>query len=111
MSYGARRQKDKSGKAATTILRMGRRDRVHLRVLWAAFPARKDRSETSGMHGVALIVTAALEELLEPGPDTTQPLLFVLDGAKALAAVVQRVCGREALIQRCHLHKQRNVNR
>jgi transposase-like protein len=57
----------------------------------------------------ALVVTALLEDLVERGLDTTQPLLFVLDGAKALAAAVKRVCGRQALIQRCQVHKQRNV--
>jgi transposase-like protein len=57
----------------------------------------------------ALVVTALLEELVERGLDTTQPILFVLDGAKALAAAVKRVWGRNALIQRCQVHKQRNV--
>lgn len=57
----------------------------------------------------ALVVTALLEELVERGLETTQPMLFVLDGAKALAAAVKRVCGRNALIQRCQVHKQRNV--
>lgn len=57
----------------------------------------------------ALVVTALLEELVERGLHTTQPMLFVLDGAKALAAAVKRVCGRQALIQRCQVHKQRNV--
>jgi transposase-like protein len=55
------------------------------------------------------VVTALLEELVERGLDTTQPLLFVLDGAQALAAAVKRVCGRQILIQRCQVHKQRNV--
>lgn len=57
----------------------------------------------------ALVVTALLEELVERGLHVTQPILFVLDGAKALAAAVKRVCGRQALIQRCQVHKQRNV--
>jgi transposase-like protein len=57
----------------------------------------------------AIVVTALLEELVERGLDTTQPMLFVLDGAKALAAAVKRVCGRDVLIQRCQVHKQRNV--
>jgi transposase-like protein len=57
----------------------------------------------------AIVVTALLEELVERGLDTTQRMLFVLDGAKALAAAVKRVCGRNVLIQRCQVHKQRNV--
>jgi len=33
----------------------------------------------------------------------------VLDGAKALRAAVESVWGRNALIQRCQIHKQRNI--
>jgi transposase-like protein len=36
-------------------------------------------------------------------------VLFVLDGSKALAAGVKRVFGDRALIQRCVLHKRRNL--
>ena len=36
-------------------------------------------------------------------------ILFVLDGSKALAAGVRKVFGDHALIQRCTLHKRRNV--
>jgi transposase-like protein len=36
-------------------------------------------------------------------------VLFVLDGAKALTKVVRKVFGEQALIQRCTLHKRRNV--
>ncbi len=57
----------------------------------------------------AQVVTALLEELIERGLDTSQPTLFVLDGAKALVAGVQRVCGQQAVIQRCQIHKRRNV--
>jgi len=57
----------------------------------------------------ATVVIALLEELVERGLDTTQPMLFVLDGAKALTAAVKRLCGRRTLIQRCQIHKQRNV--
>ena len=34
---------------------------------------------------------------------------MVLDGAKALSAAVREVFGAKALIQRCTLHKRRNV--
>ncbi|WP_373235361.1 transposase, partial [Mycobacterium marinum] len=36
-------------------------------------------------------------------------LLVVIDGAKALAAAVRDVFGEKALVQRCTLHKRRNV--
>jgi putative transposase len=36
-------------------------------------------------------------------------VLVVCDGAKALSAAVREVFGDKALIQRCTLHKRRNV--
>jgi transposase-like protein len=57
----------------------------------------------------AEVVTSLLEDLRERGLDTSQPTLFVLDGAKALHAAVKRVFGKRAIIQRCQVHKARNV--
>ena len=57
----------------------------------------------------AAVSTALLEDLQQRGLDTSQPTLLVLDGAKALHAAVKRVWGRGALIQRCQVHKKRNV--
>jgi putative transposase len=57
----------------------------------------------------AAVCTALLEDLCARGLDTSSPTLLVLDGAKALHAAVKRVWGRNALIQRCQVHKKRNV--
>jgi putative transposase len=57
----------------------------------------------------AAVSTALLEDLCERGLDTSRPTLLVLDGAKALRAAVKRVWGRNAVIQRCQVHKKRNV--
>lgn len=57
----------------------------------------------------AEVVTSLLEDLRERGFDTSQPTLFVLDGATALHAGVKRVFGKLAVIQRCQVHKARNV--
>jgi transposase-like protein len=57
----------------------------------------------------AAVCVALLEDLQERGLDTSQPTLLVLDGAKALHAAVKRVWGPSAVIQRCQLHKKRNV--
>jgi len=57
----------------------------------------------------ATVVTSLLEELRERGVPTDVPTLFVLDGAKALRAAVIRVWGKFAVIQRCQVHKLRNV--
>lgn len=54
------------------------------------------------------IVKALLENLIERGLDPTKKYLFVLDGGKALSSSVRRLfAGSE--IQRCQLHKRRNV--
>jgi len=57
----------------------------------------------------AAVCTALLEDLCGRGLDTSSPTLLVLDGAKALHAAVKRVWGKNALIQRCQVHKKRNV--
>ena len=56
------------------------------------------------------VVTDLLAGLREQGLDVTCPILVVIDGAKALAAAVDAVFDRP-LIQRCQLHKIRNVER
>jgi transposase-like protein len=57
----------------------------------------------------AAVCTALLEDLCARGLDTSSPTLLVLDGAKALHAAAKRIWGRNALIQRCQVHKKRNV--
>ena len=57
----------------------------------------------------AAVCTALLEDLQGRGLDTSQPTLLVLDGSKALNAAVKRVWGPRALVQRCQVHKKRNV--
>lgn len=49
------------------------------------------------------------EELRGRGLDTDAPTLFVLDGSKALRAAVKAVWGEQAVVQRCQVHKTRNV--
>jgi putative transposase len=55
------------------------------------------------------VVTALLADLVERGLDTTGGILCVIDGAKALAAGIAKVFGGRAVVQRCTLHKRRNV--
>jgi putative transposase len=43
------------------------------------------------------------------GLDFTEPRLYVLDGGKALTAAVKKYAGESAVIQRCQVHKRRNV--
>jgi transposase-like protein len=55
------------------------------------------------------VVRALLADLVDRGLCFDDGLLVVLDGAKALSAAVREVFGAKALIQRCTLHKRRNV--
>ena len=57
----------------------------------------------------ATVVGALLSDLLERGLDFAAPRLYVLDGGKALHSAVRRHAGEAALIQRCQVHKKRNV--
>jgi putative transposase len=57
----------------------------------------------------ATVVGELLGDLLERGLDFTTPRLYVLDGGKALSAAVKKHAGEEAAIQRCQVHKRRNV--
>jgi hypothetical protein len=56
----------------------------------------------------ATVVRDLLAGLRDRGLDTTRPMLFVLDGAKALRAGVEAVFD-VPVVQRCQLHKIRNV--
>lgn len=57
----------------------------------------------------ATVCKALLEDLVERGLDPQRRYLVVLDGSKALRAAVQKVFGDRAEVQRCQLHKIRNV--
>jgi transposase-like protein len=50
-----------------------------------------------------------LADLVGRGLDADDGLLVVIDGAKALSAAVTSVFGATAAIQRCTVHKRRNV--
>lgn len=55
------------------------------------------------------VVTHLLADLVDRGLSAEGGLLVVIDGAKALAAAVAKVFGDQAVVQRCTLHKRRNV--
>jgi len=55
------------------------------------------------------VVTHLLSDLVCRGLDAEDGLLVVIDGAKALSAAVKAVFGANAAIQRCTVHKRRNV--
>ena len=52
---------------------------------------------------------ALLADLVERGLPTERSVRFVIDGAKALHRAIVEVYGDQAVIQRCQVHKMRNV--
>jgi len=57
----------------------------------------------------ATVVSELLSDLVSRGLDFTEPRLYILDGGKALTAAVKKYAGESAEIQRCQVHKRRNV--
>jgi len=57
----------------------------------------------------AATVQALLDNLVERGLDPAGVWLFIIDGAKALSKAIRRTFGRNTPIQRCQVHKARNI--
>ncbi|MGH2375315.1 MAG: IS256 family transposase [bacterium] len=57
----------------------------------------------------AAAAKALLERLVAQGVDPEKRLLFVIDGSKALRAAITAVFGSQHPVQRCRIHKLRNV--
>jgi putative transposase len=74
---------------------------------------RKGNKHVLGLwHGAtenATVATGLLEDLQGRGLNPTQRILVVIDGSKALRKAIQTVLGDRAVVQRCRVHKQRNV--
>jgi transposase-like protein len=74
---------------------------------------RRGRKMILGLHQGASenqkVCDALLTDLSERGLDFQQPMLVVVDGSKALGAALRRYISDRGLVQRCQLHKRRNV--
>ena len=57
----------------------------------------------------AVVVTDLLADLVARGLRYSHGIVAVLDGSKALRKAVAKVFGERALVQRCTLHKRRNI--
>jgi putative transposase len=57
----------------------------------------------------ATVVKQLLNDLRDRGVDFELARLYILDGGKALHAAVRHAAGKAALVQRCQVHKIRNV--
>jgi transposase-like protein len=55
------------------------------------------------------VAAALLQNLIERGLRVDGPLLFVIDGGKGLRKALADVFGDRAIVQRCQVHKARNV--
>jgi putative transposase len=57
----------------------------------------------------AIVVGELLGELAERGVDFNTPRLYVMDGSKAIRRAITNYAGAAAFLQRCQVHKIRNV--
>jgi len=55
------------------------------------------------------VVLGLVNDLLDRGLKAERPLLFVIDGSKALRSAIDEVFGDDVPVQRCTVHKKRNV--
>ncbi len=71
-----------------------------------------------GKHPLAVVegvtensatVQALLDNLVERGLDPAVARLFIVDGARALSKAIRATFGRDVAIQRCQIHKARNI--
>lgn len=92
-------------------------DGIHIRedlVLLAAVgvDGEGEKHPLAVMEGAtenAAVCQALLDNLTERGLDPQPYRLFVIDGSKALAKAIRATFGRHAPIQRCQVHKARNI--
>jgi putative transposase len=63
----------------------------------------------SGSSENAKVVKDLLGSLAERGVDLNVARLWVIDGSKALRSAIDQLCGDAAHVQRCRIHKIRNV--
>jgi putative transposase len=57
----------------------------------------------------ATVVGELFDKLAERGLPFNRPRLYIIDGSRALRTAIQRHAGDAAFIQRCQVHKLRNV--
>ena len=62
-----------------------------------------------GATETAAVTTGLLSDLVTRGLPTDRTLLFVIDGAPGLRRAITDVFGSRSVVQRCQVHKHRNV--
>lgn len=64
----------------------------------------------AGSSENAKVVKDLLTGLAQRGLDLNIARLWVIDGSKALRSGIEQLCGKDAKVQRCRIHKIRNVS-
>lgn len=84
----------------------------HLVVIALGIDAQGEK-HVLGLHEGATeneaVCRALLADVVARGVRTSRSMLFVVDGSKALVAAIRRIFGKRAVVQRCQVHKRRNV--
>jgi putative transposase len=57
----------------------------------------------------ATVCKSLLADLRDRGLDLERAVLFVIDGGTGLRKAIREACGPTAVVQRCQIHKRRNV--
>lgn len=57
----------------------------------------------------AAVARAMLSDLIDRGLAVDRPILFVIDGSKGLRKAISELFGSATAVQRCQVHKRRNV--
>lgn len=89
--------KEFDGTTVITALGIDGDGAKHVLGLW---PGATENSDVCG---------SLLDDVIQRGLSTTSQYLFVIDGSKALKKAITTRFGTAALIQRCRIHKQRNI--
>jgi transposase-like protein len=66
-------------------------------------------SVLEGASENATVAQALLDNLIERGLDPKVCRLFIIDGAKALRKAIRKTFGKHTPVQRCQIHKGRNI--
>src|SRR5256885_7327413 len=77
--------------------------------LFFFFSSRRRHTRLQGDWSSDVCSSDLIDNLIERGLDPKVCRLFIIDGAKALSKVIRRTFGAPTPIQRCLIHKARNV--
>ena len=84
----------------------------HLVVVALGIDAQGDKHVLGLCEGATeneAVCKTLLVDIVARGVRTSRSMLFVIDGSKGLVAAIKKVFGKRALVQRCQVHKRRNV--